>query len=196
MKRSWEWFQERATSRHAQAWLIFFSFSDSSFFPVPPDFLLIALLSARVGRWVYYALITSVASLLGALFGYALGYFVFEPVAQPIIAFYGLTDAFNHVGALYTEGVFWVVLTAAFTPIPFKVFVLSGGFFQIPFLPFLIASTIGRTARFFLVSWISHTFGPRVAERFIDSFNFITVVAVILFAIALSVFFNLPELIW
>lgn len=146
------------------------SFSESSFFLIPPDVLLIAILSAQAGRWVYYAFLTTVSSVAGAVFGYVLGYHVFDLV-QPLIDLYGLTAEFAHVGVLYEESTFLSVFTAAFTPIPFKVFVLAGGFFKVPFIPFLLASILGRGMRFFLVAWLSHRYGPRAAEftlRYMD----------------------------
>jgi len=194
MRRSWEWFQQRATSAHARAWLALLALSESSFFLIPPDVLLIAMLAARAGRWVQLAAITSVASLAGAVAGYLIGAFVFEPLAQPIIEFYSLTEEFAHVGDLYSKSTFWAVLLAAFTPIPYKVFVLAGGFFMVPLVPLLLASALGRSARFFLIAWFSHKFGPRAAELFIENFKFITLIVLVLCAIVASVYFDLPAL--
>lgn len=194
MQRSWEWFQEKAKTKHAQMWLVALSFSESSFFLIPPDVLLIVMLSARAGRWVYLSSITALSSVLGAIFGYVIGAFVFVPVAEPLIALYSLTDEFAYVGSLYTQGTFWVVLAAAFTPIPFKVFVLSGGFFSVPFVPFILAAILGRSARFFLVGWLSDRFGPQVAEAFIENFKYLTIVFVIISTIALTVYFDVPNL--
>lgn len=194
MHKSWEWFQGKAKTKHAQMWLAILAFTESSFFLIPPDVLLIAMLSARSGRWVYLASITSLFSVLGAVFGYLVGAYVFVPIAEPIIALYALADEFAYVGSLYTQGTFWVVFTAAFTPIPFKVFVLSGGFFGVPFFPFIVAAILGRSARFFLVGWLADTFGPKVAETFIEHFKYVTFVFVVLLAIALTVYFDLPNL--
>lgn len=196
MKRLWEWFAEKAKTKHAEGWLVAVSFSESSFFIVPPDVLLIAMLSARAGRWAYYAFLTSLASVLGAIFGYLIGFFVFVPIAQPIIDFYHLSEEFSQVGKYFVDSTFLAVLTAAFTPIPFKVFVLAGGFFKVPILPFLAGSIIGRSVRFFGVAWVSHKFGPMVAEKYIENFNYVTIVIVIIALIVLSVLFDLPLLIW
>lgn len=194
MRRSWDWFQKKAKTKYAEAWLVALSFSESSFFLIPPDVLLIAMLAAKAGRWFRLASITAGSSVIGAMFGYVLGYFVFEPVAQPIVSLYGLTEEFAYVGTLYTQSTFWTVFTAAFTPIPFKVFVLAGGFFSVPFLPFLFASILGRMLRFVIVAWLADTFGPRVAEKFIQHFNQITIIIFVLFAVALGVYFDVPEL--
>ena len=196
MKRIWEWFQQKAKTKHAQVWLVLVSFAEASFFPLIADMLLIPMLAARTGRWKYYAFITTVASVLGALFGYALGLYVFEPIVQPLISFYHLTDQFAHVGELYSQSTFWSVLTAAITPIPFKVFVLAGGFFSVPLVPFVIASIIGRAFRYYIVAWLADKFGPEVADRCIEHFNYIFIVVFIFIIIALSVYFDLPELIF
>ncbi len=191
MRKAWEWFQARAASKHAEAWLASLSFSESSFFLIPPDALLIPMLAAGAGRWVRLAIITTVASVSGAVFGYLMGHFFFEQVAQPIIVMYGLTEEFAHVGALYAQGTFIIVLLAAFTPIPYKVFVLAGGFFGVPFLPFLVASIVGRGARFFLIAWLAHRFGPRAAELFLAHFKIATVVVVAVLSLLALWYFDL-----
>lgn len=189
MQKVWNWFKSKSESKNARTWLALLSFSESSFFIIPPDILLIAMLSAGAKSWTRLSAITSVGSIFGAIFGYFIGAFVFDTIAQPIISFYGLMNEFAYVGTLYSHGAFWVVLTAAFTPIPFKVFVLSSGFFNVPFLPFILASTIGRSTRFFLVGWISKKYGAFVAENFIKNFKFITYIAIFLFTIALIMYF-------
>jgi len=191
MRKGWQWFETRATSNHAKLWLAALAFSESSFFLIPPDVLLIAILAARAGRWVYYATLTTLSSVAGALFGYLLGLFVFEPVARPLIELYGLTEEFARVGALYEGNTFWVVLTAAVTPIPFKIFVLAGGFFSVSFLPFIVASVVGRAARFYLVAWLAHRYGPRGAELGLRYFNHIAVAVLVLIGIVLAVHFDL-----
>ncbi len=179
MRRTWEWFQARAASRHAKAYLAVLSFTESSFFLIPPDVLLIPMLAAGAGRWLYYAFLTTASSVLGAIFGYVIAAGLYEVLGAPIVAFYHLEQEFAYVGGLYEESTFWVVLMAAFTPIPFKVFVLAGGFFGVPFLPFLFASILGRGARFYLVAFLAHRFGPRAAELFLLHFKRATVALVI-----------------
>jgi membrane protein YqaA with SNARE-associated domain len=188
IQRTWEWFQIRAKTKHAQAWLALLSFTEASFFLIPPDILLIPILAAGAGRWLYYVALTTGASVLGAVFGYILALGFFGLVGEPIVAFYGLESQFEHVGTLYEESTFWVVFTAAFTPIPFKVFVLAGGFFSVPFIPFLLASLLGRGLRFLIVGFLAHRFGPKAAELFLTYFNRITIVAVALGLIALLMY--------
>ena len=156
---SWEWFSARAHTRHAQAWLFVLSFTESCCFIVPPEVLLIPMLMADSARWMWYALFTSFASMLGAVFGYLIAYLFFDALGAKIIAFYHLTEEFQRVAELFAHNAFWVMFTAAFTPIPFKVFVLAAGFFKINFLVFIIASLLGRTLRYTLISYIAHRFG-------------------------------------
>ncbi len=193
MQKVWNWFIKRADTKNARFWLALLAFSEASFFVIPPDVLLIAMLSARAGRWVYLSVLTTIFSILGAIVGYLIGALIFVPVADPIISFYGLSKEFAQVGQMYANGTFWLVFTAAFTPIPFKVFVLSGGFFNVPFIPFIVASVIGRGARFFMVAGVAHFFGPIVAEKFIKDFKYITFIFVILLAVFVAVRFDVPE---
>jgi membrane protein YqaA with SNARE-associated domain len=178
-----------AKSGHARMWLVLLSFSESSFFIIPPDVLLLAMLSFGEKKWKHLVFLTSAASVAGAVFGYLVGAFLFEPLAQPIISFYGLTDKFNYVGDLYTSGVFLAVFTAAFTPIPFKVFVLSAGFFNVPFIPFLFAGALGRTLRFSLVAWLSKEYGPLFAKKFLENFKKITYLFLLFLFVVLVVFY-------
>lgn len=154
------------------------------------------MLAAGAERWLYLAFLTSIGSILGAVFGYVIGLMVFEPIAQPIVDFYHLTDEFAYVGTLFADSTFWVVLTAAFTPIPYKVFVLSGGFFAVPFIPFILATVIGRSTRFLLVAWLSHRYGPRAAELFIAHFNKATVAVVVIVFAFLVFHFDLLTYLW
>ena len=176
--RSWEWFVERSHGTHAKAWLFALSFSESSFFIIPPEVLMIAILMADSSRWVWYALYTSAASIVGAMFGYAVAYFFFEAVGQQIIDFYGLTEHFAHVGSLYENNAFWVTFTAAFTPIPYKVFVLAAGFFKVDFIAFILASILGRTLRYGIVAYIVHLFGARAARMALRYANTATIILV------------------
>lgn len=189
LTRYWHWFQERAASRHAQAWLAILSFTESSFFLIPPDVLLIPILAAGSGRLLYYVALTTGASVLGAVFGYILAAGFFDVMGQPIIALYQLESEFAYVESLYAASTFWVVFTAAFTPIPFKVFVLAGGFFGVPFLPFLAASVLGRGLRFLLVGFLAHRFGPGAAELFLVRFKWVTILVGILVAVGAFVYF-------
>lgn len=164
LTKSWEWFRERAAGTGAKAWLLVFSFTESCCFIIPPDPLMAAILLVRGDRWLYYALITSAASVLGALFGYLFAAFFFDTVGAPIISFYGLEEELAMVRDSYESDAFLVTLLAAFTPIPFKVFVLGAGFLKVNFALFIFASIVGRTLRYVLIAYATHRWGARVIQ--------------------------------
>lgn len=162
--RGVEWFKERAHGAYAKAWLFFLSFTESSFLFIPPDLLLIAILLVSSRQWFYYATLTTIASVLGAVFGYAVAVFFFETIGVKIISFYNLEEYIELVRSLFSNNAFWVILTSAFTPIPYKVFVLGAGFLKINFFVFLTASLIGRMFRYFVIAYAVHLFGSRATS--------------------------------
>lgn len=176
MKRSVrEWTVRHTNSPHALSWLSLFSFSEASFFPVPADVPLVAILLGRgLDRWKLYCLVTTVASVLGGLFGYAIGYFLFDTVGRWLIGMYGMEQAFSTVGDMFRENAFWAVFISGFTPIPYKVFTISAGFFNVSFFVFLIASVLSRALRFFSVGYIVKVFGKDVASFVFRYFNILT----------------------
>ncbi len=158
-------------SPNAEKALFGFTFIESSFFPIPPDPLLIAMVIANVKKWLRLALITTAASVLGAVLGYLIGLFAFETVGRSIVEFYGLEEEFNIVGEQFQQNAFWAILVAGFTPIPFKVFTIASGVFYINIITLLLASLLGRGARFTVVAWLSKALGARYKdkiERYID----------------------------
>lgn len=181
----WKWFEARAHGTQAKAWLALLSFTESSFFLIPPDLFLIAILMAGSERWVYYAALTTIASVLGGIFGYFLGYFFYDTIGSTVIDFYNLSAHVEKASNLFDDNTFLVMFTAAFTPIPYKVFVLLGGFFKVTIVQFLLASILGRGMRFFIVAFLMHRFGEgftRVALKHLDIFT-------LLFALAITLFF-------
>ena len=164
------------TSRHAGGFkakvaLVLVAFSEASFFLVPPDVVLIAILVIVPVRWLYYASLTTVASVLGGILGYVLGFFFFEAIGQWIITTYNLTEEMSQVGLLFSNNAFLAIFISAFTPIPYKVFTITAGFFRINFLIFLLASLFGRGLRFFLVGYLMNRFGPALGRTMYKYFN-------------------------
>ncbi len=189
--RSTEWFKERAHGAYAKAWLFFLSFSESSFLFIPPDILLVAILLASSRKWFYYATLTTTASVLGAVFGYAIAVFFFDTIGIKIIQFYNLEGYTELARSLFNNNSFWVIFTAAFTPIPYKVFVLASGFFKINFFVFLTASIIGRGLRYFIISYSIHLFGKSATSflsRYSMALTFAVVILVLVFILK-SIFF-------
>lgn len=173
--------------KYAVPILFWLSCIESVFSPIPPDALLAPMSTYRKEKWAYYALITTAGSILGALFGYAIGVFFFDLIAVPIIDFYNLSSGFEKIEALYQEHAFWTVFTAGFTLIPYKVFTISAGLFKINFALFLLASVIGRGMRYFLVSYLFARYGKQVGEHMFKNLNIIILLA--LFAVILLLFF-------
>ncbi len=167
LKRLYEWTLEKAGHRHAERWLGAISFMESSFFPIPPDIMLIPMCLAKPERAFRYALICTIASVLGALLGYAIGYFLFETVGQAILDFYGLGHRFESFAAQFNEQGWIIVLLAGFTPLPFKVITIAAGTTAMPLYVLIAASVIARSARFFLVAALLWKFGEPV-KRIID----------------------------
>lgn len=169
LRRLYDWVLGWAETPYAVPALFVLAFSESSFFPVPPDVLLIALAISIPRKSFYYALICSLGSILGGILGYLIGYQFMAVLGNRIIQWYGFTGQWEYVGSLYNLYAGWAVGIAGFTPIPYKVFTIAGGAFHIDFVTFLIASSLSRSARFFLVGALIYYFGPTV-KSFIDKY--------------------------
>lgn len=146
---------------HAPRYLVAMSFAESSFFPIPPDVMLVPMAVARPERTAWFALITTVASVAGALLGYAIGYFAIEALL-PWIEEAGLGGEYRRAVIWFDAWGLWVVLLAGFTPIPYKAFTIAAGALSLSLVPFLAGSLIGRGARFALVAAVAGILGARV----------------------------------
>ncbi len=164
--------------RHATWGLAGVSFAESSVFPIPPDVMLIPMVLAdRTSAW-RNALICTLASVAGAILGYAIGVFLWESVGAPIIAFYGAEAAFEKFTSFYDIWGVWIVLAAAISFLPFKVATIASGLTGLSLIPFIIASLIGRAIRFYAVAGLVYYFGPQI-RHFIDRyFNLLSLLLV------------------
>ena len=158
-----------ARTRHAERALAGVSFVESSFFPIPPDVLLIPMVLSERAKWIRYALICTAASVVGALLGYAIGAFLYDVVGQPILQFYGSESSFEKISAWYNEWGGWGVLFAAITPFPYKVLTIFSGATGLNLVTFTVVSIIGRGIRFFLVSCLLYKFGEPI-RLFIEKY--------------------------
>ncbi len=168
--------------KHAQWYLAALSFAESSFFPIPPDVMLAPMALAKPKRAIYFAALTTVASVLGGALGYLIGLFAFE-FAEPLIRGWGYWDKYQRAQAWFDEWGFWAILVAGFSPIPYKVFTITAGTLAMAFIPFVIASVIGRGARFFLVASLMGWGGERMEallHRYVDTIGWVLVFAVLL----------------
>jgi len=176
----YRWTIAWSRTKYARLSLFLIAFSESSFFPVPPDVLLIAMSVAERKKWWIFAGIATAGSIAGAILGYYIGYALYESVGRPIISFYHLQEYFDYVGRRYQENASLAIFTAAFTPIPFKVFTLAGGLFKISLTELLIGSIFGRAGRFFTVAFAIRIFGKQI-ERVIEKyFNILSIIFAIL----------------
>ncbi len=193
LKRTYDWVLGWAHTPYGVPALFVLAFAESSFFPIPPDVLLIALAISIPQRAFYYAAVSSVGSVAGGALGYGIGLYLMEAVGYRIIDLYGFTDKFEYVQSLYRQYDAWVVGIAGFTPIPYKVFTIAAGAFDINFWIFLAASAVSRSARFFLVGALIYRFGEGIKD-FIDRyFNLLTIVftaLLILGFVAIKVFLD------
>jgi membrane protein YqaA with SNARE-associated domain len=155
---------------HAERYLAAVSFTESAFFPIPPDVLLAPMTLARPQRWWRLAAITTVTSVLGGLLGYVIGYLALEAVA-PVLQRVGYWPYFETAEDWFARYGFWAIFAAGFTPIPYKVFTVAAGAVHMALLPFVAGSLIGRGARFFLVAALVRFGGAPIEQhirRYID----------------------------
>jgi membrane protein YqaA with SNARE-associated domain len=180
IKKLYDWVLHWAETPYAVPALFLLAFAESSFFPVPPDVLLIALAISISKKSFKYATICTVGSVLGGVLGYGIGLHGYEMVGRPIVEFYHGQEKMDMIKALYTQYGFWGILFAAITPIPYKVFTIASGVFKFDFWLFFVASIIGRSTRFFVVAGLIWKFGPPIRD-FIDKyFNILCFVFMVL----------------
>ena len=189
VRKIYDWVLHWADTPYGPMALFVLAFAEASFFPIPPDALLIALVLGSQVKAFKFAINCTIGSVAGALLGYAIGYFVWWSGTDQFSSFAyfffdnvpGFTESiFYKVQGLYEEWDFWIIFTAGFTPIPYKVFTISSGAFKISLPMFIIASVISRAARFFLVAFLIWKFGPQI-KTFIDKyFNWLAIAFTVL----------------
>lgn len=174
--------------RHAERYLAVLSFAESSFFPVPPDVLLAPMALANRARGWRFAGLTTLASVAGGLAGYAIGWFALDWV-EPLLHSAGYWEAYERANEWFLQWGFWAVLVAGFSPIPYKIFTIAGGALHMLLPVFILASVIGRGARFFLVAGLVIWGGERMEQqlkRHIDTLGWLTVAAIVVLYLALN----------
>lgn len=169
LRRVYDWVMKLSAHRNATGVLAAVAFVESSIFPIPPDALLVPMVLARRGRAWWYALVASVASVVGGLAGYGIGYFLFDTVGQAIVDFYGLGERFAEFANGYNENGAAIVFFAGLTPFPYKVITIASGVTKLNVAAFLAASLAARGLRFFLVCGLLYWFGPPV-KAFIERY--------------------------
>ncbi|RUO41174.1 hypothetical protein CWE22_03015 [Pseudidiomarina aestuarii] len=151
--------------RRAPAILAALSFSESVIFPIPPDVMLAPMAMTQPKRAWFFAGITTIASVLGGIAGYLLGWLAFDPIVLPLVEWAGYQDKLTTVTEWFQNYGFWIIFIAGFSPLPYKLFTVTGGMLQVAFIPFVMGSLVSRGLRFFLVAWLLRTGGTTMAVR-------------------------------
>jgi len=166
-RKLYDWTLRLAGHRHADRAMAAVSFAESSFFPIPPDVMLVPMILARRDQAYRIAAICTGASVLGGMLGYAIGYFLYNTVGLFLINLYGAHDATGEFQAWYDQWGAAVILIKGLTPIPFKIVTIASGVFQYNFLLFVALAAVTRGARFFLIAWLLKRYGAPV-QAFIE----------------------------
>lgn len=167
--------------RPGGTWALFgIAFAEASFFPIPPDALLIPLALGRPRRSLWFALVCTAGSVLGAIAGFMIGTFLFASIGQAILQLYGVQAQYVELGRMFNDNLWLTLGTAGFTPIPFKVFTIAAGAFGVAFLPFVVVSAASRGARFFLVAGLLRVFGVQIRGFIERYFNLLSIAFVVL----------------
>lgn len=198
VKRTYDWVLSWGDSRWGAVALFLLALAESSFFPIPPDVLLIALCLGATSRSFRYASICLAGSIIGAVFGYLIGFFLWQNtageytlLAEWFFQHIFTVESFENVGNLYDQYNFWIVFTAGFTPLPYKLFTITGGVFDINFTMFIIASIVSRGLRFFVIAALIWKFGAPI-KVFID--KYFNILAIAFTVLLIGAFFIVGKL--
>ncbi len=164
LRRLYDWVMGFAGHRHALWVLAIVSFAESSVFPIPPDVLMIPMILARPGKAWLIAGVCLIASVLGGLLGYAIGYFAFEEIGRPIFEALGKLDRIEEFNEQFNDFGFWPVLIAGLTPFPYKVITIMSGWTGLPLGTFIVTSIVARGLRFFIVAALLWKFGEPIRD--------------------------------
>lgn len=183
-----------ASHPHAELWLFAVAFAESSFFPIPPDVLLIPMIIVNFDRAFRYALVCTAGSVLGGIAGFMIGAFFYDTLGADIVAFYGLDGAFNKFSSWYAEYDIYIVGVAGFSPIPYKIFTIASGMLQADLTKFVIASAISRGARFFIIAWLLWRGGASFKGWIEHNFKIITMIVSVILIVVIVLLKFMAEL--
>ncbi|MFC1501168.1 YqaA family protein [Elusimicrobiota bacterium] len=175
LKKLYDWTIHWSRTAQAPYALFTIAFAESSFFPIPPDVLLIPMVVANRKKWIFITSICLTGSVLGSLLGYFIGWGLYETIGKPIVEIYNLHHAMQVVGQKFSENAFLTIFTAAFTPIPYKAITISAGLFSISLPALVTASVMGRGARFFIVSGALRIFGEKIEKSIEKYFDILSI---------------------
>lgn len=169
-----------AAKQNALTWLFIISFIESSFFPIPPDIMIIPMVLATPKEAYKIAGVATIASVLGGYFGYFIGVYGFELIARPLLEFYGYMAQFAKFENYYHEYGAWIVFGAGITPFPYKIITIASGVVQLDLVVFTIASVIARGMRFYLIAWLLKRFGDPMKVFIEKNLNLLSVLFLLL----------------
>lgn len=164
LRAVYNWMLRLASGKHAEPALAAVAFTESAFFPIPPDVMLAPMALAKPERAYRYAVICTIASVLGGILGYAIGLWL-APLGMQILKLFGYADGLDAFRKLYDDVGLWVILVKGFTPIPYKLVTIASGLAKFNFAVFVAASVVTRGGRFFLTAWLLKRFGPVLQEQ-------------------------------
>ena len=174
LRRLYNWTLNKSAHKNAGWFLGIISFVESSFFPIPPDIILIPMVIAKRARAWLYALICTLSSVAGGIVGYLIGYFFYSSIGSIIVDAYGLTNSFNSFEQYYNQYGFWIVLGAGFTPFPFKFITIASGVFNLNIILFVIVAIFARGLRFYLLASLLFIFGNTIKILIDKYFNLLS----------------------
>lgn len=183
------WYTRTMHRARTERALAAISFAESSFFPLPPDPILLSMVLEKPKKWLRFAGITSVSSVLGGTVGYMIGVALFASIGEWVLNTYELHEKFDELGQLFDQQGMLAIFAAALTPIPYKIFTISAGAFSVNFAVFLIASILGRSLRFLSVAYAGQHFGKKYEEKigkYIDRISLGIISAVVLVLVVYS----------
>jgi membrane protein YqaA with SNARE-associated domain len=181
LRRLYDWCIAAADKPYATWLLGIVSFVESSFFPVPPDAMLIPMALARPERAWYYATVCTITSVAGGVLGYLIGAALYDPIGLWLLRFYGLTDKVEAFRDAYAQWGTWIILIKGVTPIPYKLVTIASGFAGYSFLMFVLLSFVARGMRFYLVAFLLNRYGPQARAVIEERLGFwVTIAAVLL----------------
>ena len=166
--------------KNALGWLFVISFIESSFFPIPPDIMLIPMILATPKQAWKIAGVCTVASVVGAYLGYIIGLYFFQLIAEPLLSFYGYLEKFNEFKDLYTRYGAWIVFGAGITPFPYKIITIASGVVHLNLAVFTVASVLARGLRFFVIAWLLKTYGAKMKEFIEKNLGWLSILFLIL----------------
>ena len=180
VRKIYDWIIGLSGGKHALACLFAISFIESSFFPIPPDIMLIPMILATPRKAWKIAGVCTVASVIGAYLGYIIGVYFFQLIAEPLLNFYGYLEKFNDFKKLYEEYGAWIVFGAGITPFPYKIITIASGVVHLNLLIFTVASIIARGLRFFVIAWLLKTYGEKMRTFIEKNLGWLSILFLIL----------------